>query len=305
MCACFLKCHLPVRTFKSVIFVFFLSLKFGGGASQTFTPAAWSPHLCSLSPAVAIRRWCAGGMCRFRGNSSNRNHSATGSLSIRTWVFLQTRISVPVFSPFRQWSQRGHARTACFAISDNFGGRLEALLRITVAWICRNGCRGHFASCHRQETTSNTSGCSGAQHVHDLSLEIKNKGDYEQPEGRRDGIEGASVWAVDVVLHKGEGRASAKDLPLTPVVAAGPTVWTFRILAGTHTVGFCVVYFESIDDGGGGLLGFLHSSSCLFTGRRRLCLALTVWRSASWLIIPSSEQFKFATVINNNLSGAG
>ena len=30
---------------------------------------------------------------------------------------------------------------------------------------------------------------------------------YEQPQGRRDGIEGAAVRAVDVVLHKGEWRA--------------------------------------------------------------------------------------------------
>lgn len=109
------------------------------------------------------------GICRFRGNSSNRNHSATGSLSMRTWVFLQTRISVPVPPPRRQWSQRGRAPTACFAFSDNFAGRLDELLRIILAGICRNGSRGRLASCCRQETTPNISGYSDAQHAHHLN----------------------------------------------------------------------------------------------------------------------------------------
>lgn len=46
------------------------------------------------------------------------------------------------------------------------------------------------------------------------------KGDHEQPrQGRRNGIERKAVWAVDVVLHKGEcecGRAGG----VTPVVVA-------------------------------------------------------------------------------------
>lgn len=49
-------------------------------------------------------------------------------------------------------------------------------------------------------------------------------------------------------------------------------------------------------------LGFLHVSSRLFTEQRRLCFALPVWRSASWLIIQSTEQFQFTAVINNNLT---
>lgn len=48
-------------------------------------------------------------------------------------------------------------------------GRLDALLRIIVACICRNGSRGRLASCCRQETTSNISGYSDAQHVHLLN----------------------------------------------------------------------------------------------------------------------------------------
>lgn len=90
-------------------------------------------------------------------------------------------------------------------------GRLEALVRIIVAWICRNGSRGRLASCCRQETTSNLCGCSDAQHVHDLRHQNEKLGDNEQPQGRRDGIEGTAVWAVDVVLHKGESKCGRPD----------------------------------------------------------------------------------------------
>lgn len=45
-----------MRTFKSVDFVFFLSLIYrrGGNASQMFTPAAWRPHLCSRGHSSAV-----------------------------------------------------------------------------------------------------------------------------------------------------------------------------------------------------------------------------------------------------------
>lgn len=101
------------------------------------------------------------------------------------------------------------------------------------------------------------------------------------------------------MLYYTKVRASAEDLPVTPVVAAGPTVWTLQILAGTHTVAFCGVYFK-IDEEGGGLLGFYIRPAVYLPGG-----GASVWRSASWLIISTSEQLKFATVINNNLSGAG
>lgn len=78
-------------------------------ASKVHTFAA-----CDQPGAAVIHQRCTGGICRFRGNSSNRNHSATGSLSMRTWVFLQTRISVSVFSLFWQGPQRDHAHVLPF-----------------------------------------------------------------------------------------------------------------------------------------------------------------------------------------------
>lgn len=92
-----------MNAFKSVMPVSFLSLntkKTQAGEMFTHAPKVHTFTAWVQPVGPVIRRWCAGGICRFRGNSSNRNHSATGSLSMRTWVFLQTRISVPFFFYF-------------------------------------------------------------------------------------------------------------------------------------------------------------------------------------------------------------
>lgn len=77
----------------------------------------------------------------------------------------------------------------------------------------------------------------------------------------------------------------------------GPPGWTFRHWQGS-TRSFSVSFVLKAEVWGSRFLGFLGSSSCLFTK------ALPVWRSASWLVILPTKPFKFGPVINDHLTGA-
>lgn len=210
-------------------------------APKVHTFAAW------VQPGGAvIRRRYAGGICRFRGNSSNRNHSATGSLSMRTWVFLQTRISVPVFSLFRQWSQRGRARTTCFPFSDNFA--LPEDSKRCCGWSSPefagmvHGNVSRPAAARKQLRTSLTTATFNMLTI--WAIKTKKEGDHEQPQRRRDGFEGAAVWAVDVVLHKGERTGGRPDSDTC--CCSWYHCLNFPIVTGKHTVVFLRRLFQQL-----------------------------------------------------------
>lgn len=184
-------------------------------------------------------------------------------------------------------------------------GRLEAPLRMIVAWICRNGSRERFASCCRQETTSNLSDDRDAEHVDDLS--------HQNEERRRSW---ATTKAAGWLRRSG---CMSCGCCITQRWAHGRKTWQWHLLSqlvplsqlsdSDRKGGFSAhVYFKSwaeLEEDALCAFFFLHSSSCLFTEqRRRFCSALPVWRSASGLIIHSTEQFKFTAVVNNNWAGA-
>lgn len=188
-----------------------------------------------LQPESSQAAWsfAGGGICRFRGNSSNRNHSATGSLSMRTWVFLQTHISVPVFFVFRQWSQRGHARTTCFAFSDNFAVPEESkrwcgLLSPEFAGMVR-GDVWRPAAARKQLQTSLAAARLNMFTI--WGIKTKNKEIMSNPRGG--GMASKERLYELWMLYYTKVRASAEDLTVAPVVAAGPTVSTFRYWQGS------------------------------------------------------------------------
>lgn len=81
------------------------------------------------------------------------------------------------------------------------------------------------------------------------------------------------------MLYYTKVRASAEDLTVTPVVAAGPTVTTFRYWQGKHPVGFCVVCFKS-----------LQAVSGLFT-----CVQPFIYRAAAPLFCAAGLEKRVMT----------
>lgn len=231
-------------------------------AAEGCTFAAWV-----LPGGAAIRLRCAGGICRFRGNSSNRNHSATGSLSMRTWVFLQTRISVPVCPPCRQWTQRGRAPTTCFAFSDNFAvpedsTRCCGLLSPVFAGMV-HGDVWRPAAARKQLRTSLATATRNMFTI--WAIKTQNKEIISNPKGG--GMASKERLYELWMLYYTKVRASAEELTGTPVVAAGPPVWTFWHWQGStrsFSASF-VLKAEAKGCGGAGFWDFLGSSSCLFT----------------------------------------
>lgn len=264
-----------------------------------------------VQPGVAvIRRRYAGGICRFRGNSSNRNHSATGSLSMRTWVFLQTRISVPVFSLFRQWSQRGRARTTCFPFSDNFA-LPEDSKRCCCGWsspefagmVHGNVSRPAAAAARKQLRTSLTTATLNMLTIWAIKTKKRRRSWATTKAAgwlRRSGCMSCGCCITQRWAH---GRKTWQWHLLLQLVPLSQLSDSDRKAHG----GFSAPFISTAElswAGGRRFMRFLRSSSCLFTERRRFCSALPVWRSASGLIIHSTEQFKFTTVANNNWAGA-
>lgn len=184
-------------------------------------------------------------------------------------------------------------------------GRLEALVRMIVAWICRNGSRERFASCRRQETTSNLSDDSDVWHVDDLSHqnEVRRRS-WATTEAagwlRRSGCMSCGCCITQRWAH---GRKTWRwHLLLQPV----PPSQLSRSDRKAHG-GFPAPFISKGELSGAGgrrFMRFLHWSSCLFSQQRRFCSALPVWRSASGLMIHPTGRFKVTTVVNNNWAGA-
>lgn len=90
------------------------------------------------------------------------------------------------------------------------------------------------------------------------------------------------------MLYYTKVRASAEDLTVTPVVAAGPTVSTFRYWQEStrwfclFVWGFfCVVCFKSLAGEEDGLWAFTFVQLFIYRAAARPFFALPVWRSAS------------------------
>lgn len=84
------------------------------------------------------------------------------------------------------------------------------------------------------------------------------------------------------MLYYTKVSASAEDLAVTPVVAAGHTVSTFRLWQ-ERTRRFAASFVLKAYLRRETVYVFMsfYSSSCLFTEQRRLCFALPLWISAS------------------------
>lgn len=258
-------------------------------APKVHTFAAW------VQPGGAvIRRQCAGGICRFRGNSSNRNHSATSSLSVRTWVFLQTRISVPVFSLFRQWSQRGHARTPCFAFSDNFAvpedwERWCGLLSPEFAGMV-HGNVSRPAAARKQLQTSLASPTLSMFTI--WGIQTKNTEGMSNPKGGGMASKERLYELWMLYYTKVSGR------PDSDTCCCSWSHWlNFPMPAGKHTVVFCVVCFKSSAEEEDGFWAFAFAAAYLEGFAVYLEKRVMTHYSLH-------EQFKFTTVINSNLTGA-
>lgn len=148
---------------------------------------------------------------------------------MRTWVFLQTRICVPVSPPFRQWSPRGHARTTCFAFSDNFAvpedsTRRCGLLSPEFAGMVRGDVSRPAAARKQLQTSLATATLNmftiwATETQQNKEIMSNHKGGGMASKERL-----YELW----MLYYTKVSASAEELTVTPVVAAGPAGWTFR-----------------------------------------------------------------------------
>lgn len=170
---------------------------------------------------------------------------------MRTWVFLQTGISLS--PPFRQWSQRGQARTTCFAFSDNFAvpedsTRRCGLLSPEFAGMVRGDVSRPAAARKQLQTSLATATLNMFTIWATKTEENKEIMSNHKGGGMASKERLYELW----MLYYTKVSASAEELTVTPVVAAGPAGWTFRHWqesTRSFLGGFvCVVCFKSWDE---------------------------------------------------------